>query len=108
MTDSTTHNAIISATRLIHDDHGPELCITVEGDGWGQGFQLLLGPCAEWAPCLFAIMNAVGVRCWEDMIGTAVRVTRRGGLLRTIGHFVRDQWFDPKSWKPGDSLGTYS
>lgn len=99
------HNARVQSADILGGRCGPELCVIVEGDGWSQGLQLLLGNDAAWTACVFPIMWAVEVESWSEMAGSYVRVVRdAGGMLTGIGHIFKDRWFFRDKWKPGDPL----
>ncbi len=53
-----------------------------------------------------ALMEAVGVRKWEDLVGTKVRVFGTREKILRIGHIVEAKWFDPKALAESMGLET--
>ena len=39
------------------------------------------------------ILDTLEVSRWEDIKGTYARIRRKEGLIESIGHIVKDQWF---------------
>ena len=93
-------NAKIHSTQLGYEDHGIlTAMLTLEGDGWGQGFGgWTLRPqdgnaMAEWVA---QTLKVVGVDRWEKLTGQHIRVERERGLIIGIGHIMDNKWFYPK------------
>lgn len=92
-------NAIIKSTRLGSDGHGIlTIFINLDYGGSGQSFGghdlRPEGKLLEWVN---GVLRAVGVRTWEDLVGTHCRVRRdspRGPVI-AIGHIIEDKWFTP-------------
>ena len=108
---SEIKNAVIKSTSLGYEDHGILTCyVYLEGDGWGVGFggYALDGydksAKRRWAAngygveFIRAIMRVAGVEVWEKLPGKSVRVDTEGwgGKALRLGHFLKDDWFDPK------------
>jgi hypothetical protein len=106
----TINNARITGTSLGYEDHGILTSyVHLEGDGWGVSF----GGYAfdgydnkakrRWASNGFglefirAVMRVADVKSWEDLPGKVVRVELEGlgGRALRIGHFLKDDWFNP-------------
>lgn len=102
-----TKNAIIKSTSLSIEDHGVlSAWLHLDYGGSGQGFGgYMLAPLelkrAE-ATLNFAgifiarTLQIVGVGKWENLAGKTIRVRIEGGLAREIGHFINDEWFNPR------------
>jgi hypothetical protein len=108
-------NAIISSVSLGYEDHGILTCwLCLKQKGSGQCFG---GWCLDTAPkkdehghyygdrqpsvyCGFwvkRILETVGVRNWEDLVGKHVIVVgEEFGEITGIGHITDDKWFFPK------------
>jgi len=88
-------NAKISSTMLGPEDHGiPSFSVTCDQGGTVQGFggYDLRHPAHQ--TLIFELLSAVGVRTWEDLPGTFVRIDRKDGRIKRIGHIVEDTWLD--------------
>jgi len=44
---------------------------------------------------IMQLMRVAGARTWDEMVGRHVRVKKTATRVLAIGHFVKDQWFDP-------------
>lgn len=101
-------NAIIKSTTLGNEDHAcMTFLVTLDYGGGVQSFgsyfidhpainkdfhkerrpSILMGAAVK------GIMQAVGVSRWEDLPNTHVRVIVEDGLVKGIGHILRDRWF---------------
>lgn len=109
-------NALIESTMLGWEDHGILTCwLTLDYSGAGQGFGgwgldepkfendnrngKFLGRFGTNFGMQFvaSIMKAVGAESWEKLKGMHCRVDiGEDGRIARIGHFLKDQWFDPK------------
>ena len=47
-----------------------------------------------------SVLNVLGVETWEDLPGTHARVEFDGQMIRRIGHWLKEQWFDPRDLFP--------
>lgn len=100
-------NAKIRSTHLGCEDHGiMTVWINLEWEGGGQGF----GGYAldQWEAArnkrigtaygmqfIMAILDTLEVERWEKLVGTVVRIRAEYTKVHAIGHFLKDQWFDP-------------
>lgn len=96
-------NGRITTTRL-GEEHG---CLTamvyIEGNGWGCGYGgYALGHfCGDKKPtygagAISALLRTLELDCWEQLVGTYVRVRideSIGGKIEAIGHIYKDHWF---------------
>lgn len=105
-------NAVISSTDLTIADHGllsGWVFLDYGGSGQGFGGQSLYLPksfkhhkgqvnyAGAW---IFRVMEVAGVEHWKDLVGKTIRVRLTneglGGTIESIGHIIKDDWFDPK------------
>lgn len=100
-------NAKIRAVRLGIEDHGI-LTATIDLDygGAGQGFgnfaldrydpqtKKRVGDPAC-GTFIRRCLDVFEIRWWERLPGTPCRVEIADGRVRRIGHYLKDQWFDP-------------
>lgn len=90
-------NARILSTTLGHDDHGPSSFVHVEHEHGQQGFggySMSVGPAMKhW---VLGVLDVLEVHTWEKLPGTYCRVKVEDGLIASIGHIIKDQWFSPK------------
>ena len=106
-------NATIIGTSLGVEDHGIFTCnLHLSGDGWGCGFggyaldqwtdkqKRRIGT-AYGMQFIARILETLEVDSWEKLKGQHVRVVTDGvgGRIQSIGHFLKDKWFDPKEFK---------
>lgn len=94
------HNAVIKSTTL---DIGERGCLIAWIDlDYGGSCQSFGGTVLYKEPkdthnfCGYFISSAlesVGVSRWEKLPGTPVRVSLEDGLVRGIGHYLKDEWF---------------
>ena len=91
-------NAKITGTSLGNDDRGPSFWVFVDYDAGGQGFggYKLGGKFTDYV--IMGILNAVGVDKWEDLKGKPIRVKGDNSKIQAIGHYLKDQWFDPSEF----------
>lgn len=95
-----TRNALITSIQLGFEDHGILTCyLNLDyGDGGHQSFggyniQTNAGTWIE------KILNTVGVDEWSKLKGVTIRANLSSdgldGRINSIGHIIKDQWFDP-------------
>lgn len=109
-------NASIISTMLGWEDHGILTCwISLDYGGGGQGFGgygldepkfengnrngKFLGRTGTDYGMQFVegVMKSIGTESWEKLKGMHCRVEiGEDGRITKIGHFLKDQWFDPK------------
>lgn len=100
-------NAVISKATLGFDDHGfldAWLYLDLEG-GCSQGFggYVLQVPKESryWTlksvagHYIWRVLEIAGVQEWKDLPGKAIRIKRKDGLIRGIGHILKEDWFIP-------------
>ena len=105
-------NARITSTQLGREDHGiftAWLMLDYGGSGQGFGGYALDGKPPERRAgserpgtafgCEFIIrlLRTLDVERWEKLPGTVCRVECSDGRVKRIGHFLKDQWFDPEA-----------
>lgn len=117
---TTIENAVIDYTRLGTEDHGIFTAyIGLKGSGWGVAFggygfdaydkqaERRVGH-AYGSAWIMEVLRVLEVDTWEKLPGTPVRVETEGfgGRARRIGHYLKDQWFDPEAlaatMRPGE------
>lgn len=85
--------AQIKDTFLGREDHGIMTCyITMD---YGASAQSFGGYFLERTDFLSKILDVLEVRSWEKLPGTPCRVRHDSGKIFAIGHFIKDQWFNP-------------
>lgn len=104
----TIKNAVIQSVTICDSDRGIlDAWLHLDYGGSGQGF----GGYCLYLPDSFAhheiksfaghfiwrCMEIGGVTKWEDLKGKTIRVKTDGeyGLIKAIGHIVKDDWFCP-------------
>ena len=94
--DTVTLNGTIRSTRLGIEDHGiPTFNLNIGFGNSVQGFGNYDLRYKGHQTLIFDVLKALEVESWEKLKGINVRVKREGGLLRAIGHIVKDQWVTP-------------
>ncbi|MCP4113808.1 MAG: hypothetical protein GY737_00105 [Desulfobacteraceae bacterium] len=108
MQDREIKNAIITSTKLGKEDHGIMSCmIMLDYGGSGQGFGGYIFDdyneetnsrhgTAFGMEFIMQILKVLEKENWEDLIGTHCRVDGEWGKIYRVGHFMKDQWFDPQ------------
>lgn len=99
-------NAIIESATITNDDHGLLTAwLYLDYGGLIQGFggyalylpksfkHHALESCA--GHFIFRVMEIAGVSEWGKLPGKAIRAGIENGLVRSIGHIVKDDWFCP-------------
>lgn len=95
-------NAVIKSVTLSTADHG---CLSgwlhldygSEAQGFG-GYMLYsptkhLGTAGLW---IWRILQTLEVSTWEDLPGKPLRVKASHSGVESIGHLLKDQWFNPR------------
>ncbi len=111
--EAYTHNALIKSTQLgtMRGHFTFFLHVVFEGSGQGYGGIPLDTFSSEQTrriglgfgiDVLRGIMEAVGVRYWEDLPNTYCRIVHTHSAIRSIGHIVEDKWFDHKDLRSYD------
>lgn len=103
-----TKNAVIESATITNDDHGllsAWLSLSY-GDCGVQGF----GGYALYLPkdfthsinqknyaghFIWRVMEIAGVTEWAKLPGKTIRVKSEHSKVHSIGHIVKDNWFDP-------------
>ena len=104
-----SRNAIIERAEISIDDHGvlTAWIFFDYGDGGHQGLgghalylpksfshHSIHGPAGHF---IFRVMEIAGVTEWKELVGKCVRVRAESplGKIQSIGHIVKNDWFDP-------------
>lgn len=95
-------NARIKEVRMSNEDHGvlsPWLMLEYDGGGQGFGGYCVYNPNFPdqdiTGRFIWRCLEVVGVYEWSELRGRPIRVDVRGGIVRGIGHFLKDEWFYP-------------
>lgn len=98
MSEFERNNAIITSVRLGYDRGTiPTAWIYLDYGGAGQGFGgFNLGPKYTDA-FVFGVLDAIECESWEELPGKPCRVTCSHTEVRSVGHFLKDKWFEPRS-----------
>ena len=102
-------NAQILSTKLGFEDHGCfTFILTLVGDGWGVNYgNYCLGHRCDRPGesknldgygAIIQLLNTLEVEDWEDLRDTAVRVLFEKSTIKSIGHLIKDKWFDYKEY----------
>lgn len=90
-------NAVIEDTMLGNEDHGIPTCYLYlsYGDGGRQGFG---GYDLRHYGIKFLteVLRISECDQWEKLRGKPVRVKISGGLVRAVGNYLRDVWYEPE------------
>ena len=100
-------NAIIKGASLSIADHGLlSGWLYLEWDGSAQGFGgwRLYGP-THWKAgretvnsaghWIWRVLEIAGVKEWSELEGQAIRIKADMSSVKAIGHFLKDDWFNP-------------
>lgn len=120
--DDGIQNAIIRSTQLGCID-GPGIFTWAIVLDYGGATQSYMGPCMDepvydknepprWGgdkgeylgrrgtafghECIRRLMEVLGCSNWEDLKGKPVRVKKEGGIVRAMGNYLDDKWFDAR------------
>ena len=98
----TIRNARIEEAQLFIDDHGFLACvIKLDYGSSSQGFGIfeLYNPAicqdAFAGHFLMSVMRIADVYDWKYLIGKIIRVKVDDGLIKSIGHVIKEDWFTP-------------
>lgn len=97
-------NALVSSTTLGYEDHGilTAFLNLDYGGGSHQSFGGHVLTDKYLAIFVTRVLDTLGVRSWESVKGSMVRVEIRDRLIYRIGHVLEDRWFCPKEeWANG-------
>lgn len=100
MNDERTEikNAKITSTSIGSEDRGTFIIyIYLDYGGGGQGFGGYVCTGSVGTEFIRRTLAALEVQSWEKLPGTTVRVRASHCNVHAIGHFMKDQWFDPKA-----------
>lgn len=93
-------NGIIKSVQIHIEDHGILTAWLHIEHGWGnQGF----GGYGLYYPdkpdnmgkFIWRCLETLEVHDWSELRGKTLRIKIDDGLIRSIGHIIRDQWFTP-------------
>lgn len=109
MSDLETQNAVIQSAVIRNDDHGLlSAWVYLDYGGTGQGF----GGYALYLPddythsrqqpnyaghFIWRVMQVAGVSEWGQLKGKTIRARCDHGHVESIGHIVKDDWFNPSA-----------
>jgi hypothetical protein len=98
-----TKNAKIEGVSLEIEDHGI-LTAWLQLD-FGDGGHQAFGGYGLYYPrdqskslagkFIYRTLEVLGVRNWDNLQGMIVRVKRNDGLVVSVGHPIKDEWFTP-------------
>lgn len=95
-------NAQIKRAHLGKDDHSVlAVCLDLEyGNGNTQSFGTYDLADAGCLAFITAVLRVVGVRSWEELVGRHVRIRADNGLIVSLGHYMKEDWFCPRDDLP--------
>ncbi len=97
-------NAVIDGARIKTDDGFLDFWLTLDygGSKQGMGGYVLYAPSgrtkvrANYAGhYIWRVMEVVGVHDLDDLVGKTVRVKSDHCKVHSIGHIIKDVWFNP-------------
>lgn len=106
MTEIVVKNAVIESASLTTAERGLLTAwLTLDYGGSGQGFggyalylpkpythHQMLSHAGHW---IYRVMEIAEVDEWAKLKGRTIRVRADFGKVHSIGHIVKDDWFDP-------------
>lgn len=97
MVNEETKNAVIKSVK-IENERGLSAWLHLDYGGSGQGFggYMLLGGERNYCGIFIArCLDIGGVDEWSKLVGKTIRVRVYDGLIKSIGHIIKDDWFTP-------------
>ena len=90
-------NATITSVSLGKEDHGIPTCF-VQLDYGDCGVQSFGGWDLRYYGIDFIVqlLDTIGVREWNDLVGKNVRAKCEHIKVHAIGHIIKNQWFEPE------------
>ena len=92
-----TKNAVIDHTFLGVEDHNVlTYFLHLKGEGWGQGLGGYFCDHEFLALSIRRILETLEVSSWEGLPHTHVRIKGDRCQIHSIGHILKDQWYNVK------------
>lgn len=107
-------NAVITSADITTADHGlldAWLMLDYGNSGQGFGGYCLYQPFSEYREkshpgsfenqwnyaghYLWRVMEIAEVQHWKDLVGKTIRVRIEQGVIKAVGHIVKEDWFCP-------------
>lgn len=97
------HNAIITSAVLSTEENGcliPWVHLDYGDCSQGFGGHVLYNPEARHdvnfaGHFIFRVMQIAGVSDWQKLPGKCIRVRVVNGLIQSVGHIIKNDWFTP-------------
>lgn len=96
-------NATVESVSLqIDRGFAVTIWLNVKHESGSQGFggyclaHVDRDPSPHLAAWVVGLMRLFGVERWEDIAGKPCRVDSDFGRIYRVGHFLKDEWFDPE------------
>lgn len=91
-------NARVHSTMLGIEDHGCFTCwLNLDYACGGQGFGgYVFKGSAFGIEFIKAVLKIADADRWENLPGKVLRIDYESDKVHRIGHFLRDEWFDPQ------------
>ena len=90
-------NAKITGATLGEMGRGFTSMLDLDYGGSGQGFGGYALRGATTDKWIRGVLKTLELEAWEDLKGTACRARIEDGMVSAIGHYLKDQWFTPKT-----------